>query len=285
MQKIQLVKTILVVFFVVLFLYVVRLSVFGQIRPEQKFFFEVGFLLMLAAFGEYIVSKTKLPSVLVLMVLGIMMSNSVLELGWGVIEPLNIIQSSQLNAPQILRIPELIRMFAQFGAVMFLFKIGLENRTEEVFKKDNFYFAIFSAILPFLAGFGAGMLIGGDFGYCLFLGAALTGTNLGVNVAVLRDLGLMKEQLAKIILGAAVIDDAIGLFVLSVVVGLTSTFAFTAVFWNVLLALFFIVACLLFGEYFLKYLDRNSFFSSRRFLFVLMFAMFYAFLADYVGLT
>jgi len=123
MQKIQLVKTILVVFFVVLFFYVVRLSVFGQIRPEQQFFFEVGFLLMLAAFGEYIVSKTKLPSVLVLMVLGIMMSNSVLELGWGVIEPLNIIQSSQLNAPQILRIPELIRMFAQFGAVMFLFKI------------------------------------------------------------------------------------------------------------------------------------------------------------------
>lgn len=74
--------------------------------------------------------------------------------------------------------------------------------------------------LPFVLGFGLYTGLGRGMTTALFLGAALVATSVGVTARVLGDLRLLGERESRVVLGAAVIDDVLGLIVLSVVAGL-----------------------------------------------------------------
>jgi Kef-type K+ transport system membrane component KefB len=127
---------------------------------------------------------------------------------------------------------EVVHVFAELGVVLLLFEIGLETDLREMFRVGPASLSVASVgvVLPFVLGFlywayvphaaGAG---GTDLTTAaIFVGATLTATSVGITARVLSDLNQMSSQEARIIIGAAVIDDVLGLVILTVVSGLAS---------------------------------------------------------------
>ena len=110
---------------------------------------------------------------------------------------------------------------AGLGAVLLLFEVGLESTIEDMRRVGTraFLVAVLGVVTPWLLGYGVGVVLLPDRSpyVHLFLGAALTATSVGITARVLRDLGHAQTAEARIILGAAVIDDVLGLVILAVV--------------------------------------------------------------------
>ncbi|MEA2631056.1 MAG: hypothetical protein QOE66_1275 [Chloroflexota bacterium] len=109
---------------------------------------------------------------------------------------------------------------AQLGALAILGIAGLETNLAVMRRvgKAAFLVAMGGVILPFFGGIGLALAAGLDTTAALFVGAILTATSVGITAATLQELGLMHTKAALTILGAAVIDDVLGLIVLGVVV-------------------------------------------------------------------
>jgi Kef-type K+ transport system membrane component KefB len=131
-------------------------------------------------------------------------------------------------------IGEVIHVLAEIGVSILLFEIGLETDLKEMFRvgKEAAAVALVGVVLPFGLGFGywymANPAIGAhptgiDFWIvAIFVGATLTATSVGITARVLSDLGKMHTSEARIIIGAAVMDDVLGIVILAVVAGLAS---------------------------------------------------------------
>lgn len=273
--------------FAVLVLTVVRSSIFENISPEKHIYFEIVFLLLLAVLGELAVIYFRQPSVMILLLVGVILSPGALAMLWA---PLSSALTSlgfavSSTAPIILRDEAIIHVFAQLGAIVLLFKVGLHNKMEDVFCGDNLLVGAMGVLLPFAAGFLFATYSGGDFAYAMFLGAALTATSVGVTVALLKEFGLLKEKFAQVIIGAAVIDDVLGLLVLSFVINVSGGgISIPALLITFVTAVIFLFGSIVFGNYFVSYLDRKDM-SPRRFLLVLAVMLFYAYIAEFIQLS
>jgi Kef-type K+ transport system membrane component KefB len=122
---------------------------------------------------------------------------------------------------------EIISFLAQFGALLLLFSIGLESNIKEMKKVGvrALMVALIGVIIPFVLGaFVLGPVFFGDesSNARLFLGASLVATSVGITASVFRSLKLSKTRAAQTVLGAAVIDDVLGLIVLAIVSALVS---------------------------------------------------------------
>jgi Kef-type K+ transport system membrane component KefB len=110
---------------------------------------------------------------------------------------------------------------ADVGVVLLLFEVGLESTIEDMKQVGwrSLIVAVLGVVTPWVLGYGVGMLLLPDHSpyVYLFLGATLTATSVGITARVLRDLGRSQTAEARIILGAAVIDDVLGLVILAVV--------------------------------------------------------------------
>lgn len=110
---------------------------------------------------------------------------------------------------------------ADIGVVLLLFEVGLESTVQDMRQVGwrSLIVAVLGVVAPWILGYGAGvLLLPGHSPYVyLFLGATLTATSVGITARVLRDLGRSTTPEARIILGAAVIDDVLGLVILAVV--------------------------------------------------------------------
>src|SRR5512143_1031631 len=269
--------------FVLLLVSVVRTSLYGAVEPEKHIYFEIVFLLLLAVVGELAVAYLKLPSVMILLVLGILMSASFLALSWAWLKAIGLPLPAE--PPDILRLEEVIHVFAQLGAVILLFKVGLHNKIEGIFSRENLIVATAGVILPFIVGYLYAVLTGGSFAYSMFLGAALTATSVGVTVALLKEYGLLEERFARIIIGAAVIDDVLGLLVLSFVINLSSGGGSLAPLATTgASAAVFLLGSIIAGEHFVRYLDSKEM-SPRRFMMALAFMLLYAYIAEFISLS
>jgi Kef-type K+ transport system membrane component KefB len=127
---------------------------------------------------------------------------------------------------------DVVHVFAELGVVLLLFEIGLETDLREMFRVGTASLSVASVgvVLPFVFGFaywaylphaahnGATDLTTA----AIFVGATLTATSVGITARVLSDLGQMNSPEARIIIGAAVIDDVLGLMILTVVSGLAA---------------------------------------------------------------
>ena len=132
---------------------------------------------------------------------------------------------------------EVIHVFAEIGVSILLFEIGLETDLKEMFRvgKEAAAVAMVGVLLPFGLGFlywytsnpTIGIQPEGiDFWIvAIFVGATLTATSVGITARVLSDLGKMHTSEARIIIGAAVIDDVLGIVILAVVAGLAGGMA------------------------------------------------------------
>jgi Kef-type K+ transport system membrane component KefB len=113
----------------------------------------------------------------------------------------------------------LLHVLAELGVLLLLFLIGLETNIQRLLSVGGASLAVALAgmVLPFVAGYGVGMWLGYPTTVSVFLGAALTATSVGITARVLSDLGHLKSDESQVILGAAVVDDVLGLVLLSVV--------------------------------------------------------------------
>ena len=116
------------------------------------------------------------------------------------------------------------QLFAEIGVVLLLFQVGLETRLRDLLHVGGTALAvgILGVALPFVGGFIAAEIAGGEVELAIFLAAALTATSVGITSSVLRDLGALQTLSGRIILGAAVIDDVLAIMILSVATGVAA---------------------------------------------------------------
>lgn len=115
---------------------------------------------------------------------------------------------------------EVLRTLGEIGVILLLLDVGLEMDLGELSKvgRTSVLVAIGGVIAPMVLGMGAMSLMGEDFNTSLFVGAALTATSVGITARVFGDLRAFATTEARVVLGAAVADDVMGLVVLTVVV-------------------------------------------------------------------
>lgn len=112
-----------------------------------------------------------------------------------------------------------IHLLSELGVVLLLFLIGLETDLRRLMAVGGpaAAVAVVGVALPLLAGIGFGQVMGFPMMVSVFLGAALTATSVGITARVLSDLGHLQDEESQVILGAAVVDDIIGLVLLTLV--------------------------------------------------------------------
>lgn len=128
-----------------------------------------------------------------------------------------------IMAFEFLRTNAGLEILAQLGVILLLFQVGLESNVKEMLSVgwSSLLVAILGVVAPFFLGWGvsAWMLPEEDLLVHLFIGATLCATSVGITARVLADLGKLQTRESRIILGAAVIDDVLGLVILAVVSG------------------------------------------------------------------
>lgn len=112
-----------------------------------------------------------------------------------------------------------LEALAEIGIVILLFSVGLETRLGDLRKvgRAAMEVAVLGVVVPLAVGFAMLLALSYDWHAALFVGAAMVATSVGITARVLGDLRKSNTKTAKVILGAAVIDDVLGMIVLVVV--------------------------------------------------------------------
>jgi len=186
---------------------------------------ELFIILMAAKIGGELVERIGQPAVLGELLAGVIVGGSVF--GW-------------------VSKNEMIDIFAQLGVIILLFEVGIASDFETFMKVglQAFVVASVGVICPFIGGYFLASYLGMSLIQAVFLGATLTATSVGITVRVFNDLGHAKRKEANIVIGAAVIDDVMGLIILAVLVGLTATGSISlgSIFMIAFLAILFFVS-------------------------------------------
>ncbi|MDR6225000.1 cation:proton antiporter [Desmospora profundinema] len=171
---------------------------------ELHFLWDLVLILLAVKVAGHLSKKMGQPSVFGELLVGIILGPALL--GWIVIDPEN---------------PGLIKELAEVGVILLMFLAGLETDVDE-FKKTAYgssLVAIGGVIFPLVTGFTVGWLFGYEFSTAIFIGTLLVATSVSISVQTLRELGKLQTKEGVTILGAAVLDDVLGIIILSVVVG------------------------------------------------------------------
>ena len=123
-----------------------------------------------------------------------------------------------------------IKTLAELGLLILLFEIGLETDLRALTRVGGtaFIVAVIGVALPFVFGYTALIAMGVNTVAAIVCGAALTATSIGISTRVLSDLGFLRTVEGQLVLGTAVLDDIIGLVILSVVGSFAAGTAMTA---------------------------------------------------------
>lgn len=155
---------------------------------------------------------------------------------------------------------EIISLLKELGVIILLFEIGLETDLRKLVQVGGASLAVALAgvVLPFALGYGICAAMGYGSLASIFIGASLTATSVGITARVLSDLGALRDPEGQVILGAAIIDDVIGLVILAVVTGLAQgdEFSLLGVAMTTGLAFGFLIVTLLLGLWLVPWLDR-----------------------------
>ncbi len=202
------------------------------------------------------------------------------------------------SGPQWLRTDPSVDMLARLGVLILLFEVGLESTVGQMLKvgSSSLLVATLGVVAPFALGWGVSAWLLPEQGPYVhaFLGATLTATSVGITARVLKDLGRSQSNEARVILGAAVIDDVLGLVILAVVSGIIvaanrgGTIAARDIVFILAKAVGFLVGALVLGILFSKRLfSLASKFRVRGVLLAtgLAFCFFLSWLSDLIGLA
>ena len=153
---------------------------------------------------------------------------------------------------------EVISVLSELGVIMLLFEIGLESDLKELIEAgvQATIVAVVGVTVPFAAG-TAGLiyLFGIPAVPSIFAGAALTATSIGITAKVLAEIGKLSTKEGQIIIGAAVIDDVLGIIVLAVVASLVKTGEIQVVniIYLIISAATFLIGAILIGRFLKDY--------------------------------
>ncbi len=184
--------------------------------------------------GTFIADKFKQPRVLVELLIGVLLGNTYL-----------------FNFMHELKFIELM---AALGVIILLFEVGLESNLDDMqaLGRESVLVAVIGVILPFVAGYYVSGFLIPELSEItrVFVGATLTATSVGITARVFKDLEVLQSPEARIVLGAAVIDDVLGLIILAVVSALVSgaEFSLMAVGFISFKALFFLFSSIAAGR-------------------------------------
>jgi Kef-type K+ transport system membrane component KefB len=148
---------------------------------------------------------------------------------------------------------EVLSVLAELGVVILLFEIGLESDLKELIRvgPQAAVVAVIGVVVPFAVG-TAGLIafFGVDTVPAVFAGAALTATSIGITAKVLAEIQRLSSREGQIIIGAAVLDDVLGIIVLAVVASLAKTgeIEITNVIYLIIGAAVFLVGSILLGR-------------------------------------
>jgi Kef-type K+ transport system membrane component KefB len=164
-------------------------------------------LLLAAKLGGELAIRVKQPAVLGELIAGIILGNV-----WFGPSPFRALAEH-----------DTIQVIAGIGALILLFEVGIESTVGQMLKVGltSLLVAVLGVVVPFALGWGvsAWLLPGASPYVHAFIGATLCATSVGITARVFQDLGASRTQEARIILGAAVIDDVLGLVILGAVSG------------------------------------------------------------------
>jgi len=189
-------------------------------------------LLLLAKLLGVLAQKIGQPAVVGELIAGVLLGKSVL----GLLDPAD---------PVILALSEL-------GVLVLLFEIGLHTDLKSLMKvgSEALIVALVGVALPFGFGYGMASMLGLAAIPSIVCGAALTATSIGISARTLSDLGQLETAEGQIVLAAAVLDDIVGLVILSVVSGIVGGTALTfgGVAVTTSIAIGFVIAAIVLGS-------------------------------------
>jgi Kef-type K+ transport system membrane component KefB len=204
----------------------------------------IALILIIAKLCGALFEKFKQPAVLGELIGGIVVGNLAL-LG--------------LNAAEFLKTSDVINALAEIGVIILLFEVGLESNLGEMLEVgwSSLLVAVAGVVVPFFLGWGvSAYFTPGETRLAhIFIGATLCATSVGITARVLKDMGRLKTRESRVILGAAVIDDVLGLLILAVVAGAIratatgATLSLAGFFWITARAVCFLAGALLIGRY------------------------------------
>jgi Kef-type K+ transport system membrane component KefB len=175
--------------------------------PIAPILLSIVIILVAAKIGGGIFEKIGQPAVLGELVLGIIIGNLAYFTGWEFFAPL--------------RNHTFVDLLARFGVIILLFEIGLETNIRDIVKVglSSFLVALGGIVTPFILGYFTSLYFFPDAGFSvhLFVGATLCATSVGIKARVFKDLGKLQTTESSILMGAAVLDDIIVLFILAIV--------------------------------------------------------------------
>lgn len=178
----------------------------GEMTP---FLLAIAAILVAAKIGGELVERLNQPAVLGELLFGIVLGN----IGLTGIELFDALKTAPFLA-----------IAAEIGVILLLFQVGLESNLDELLEvgASAVGVAVLGVVAPVTLGYAVSALFMPDAAWYvhLFLGASLAATSVGITARVLKDLGVMDARESRVILGAAIVDDVLGLIVLAIVLGL-----------------------------------------------------------------
>lgn len=285
-------------------------------------------ILFFAILGRFAARRLKQPSVLGELIIGIVIGNllyhlqvplvMVLREGTAVFDMISLSLDGQswaaaaqhalggVHGPEVLHIllgphgqdmlqvAHTLDIFSRYGVIFLLFLVGLDSSLSEMRQVggESLRVAVIGVAAPFALGFSTAYMFMPELSLNtdLFLAAALGATSVGITARVLQDLRQMNSRIARVILGAAVIDDVLGLIMLAMVSGIVvsggvALHSLATILFSVAL---YIGLVFILGPYFLRFsiwLFRRGDLRDAKLFISLLFLMALAWLANLVGLA
>ncbi|MBN2517478.1 MAG: cation:proton antiporter, partial [Candidatus Altiarchaeota archaeon] len=152
--------------------------------------FQMSLLLFVAMAGYLVASRINQSAVIGEILVGIIVGPSLLGL---------------------ITYTDFVSSVGHLGAVILLFVVGLEFKFRDLAKGKYALIALVGVIIPWVYGYYVAEFFGFSFQGAIFVGTALTATSIAITANVLKEMGKLQTEAAKAIIGAAVIDDVLGL--------------------------------------------------------------------------
>ena len=167
----------------------------------------VGILLAAAKLMAELFSRIKLPIVLGELLAGM------------IVGPFALGMFFIYDGKPLLQIDANLQLLGEIGAIVILFMAGLEMTPREFLRggKSSFTVGTLGVVIPFAAGYFVFQFFGFDALQSMLIATALTATSIAISIQVLNEFGKIKTPEARMIIGAAVVDDILAIAVLSVV--------------------------------------------------------------------
>jgi Kef-type K+ transport system membrane component KefB len=173
----------------------------------------VGILLFAAKLMAELFLRLKLPIVLGELIAGM------------IVGPFALGGLQIIDGKQLLQINDEIKILGEMGAIVILFMAGLEMTPKEFLKggKAAFVVGTLGVVIPFFVGLAVFQFFGFDALQSMLIATALTATSIAISIQVLSEFGKIKTPEARLIIGAAIVDDILAIAVLSVVTSIAGS--------------------------------------------------------------